>query len=52
MKYPERAVNAILRVWFADYASLRRYLVDEQLLVRENAVYWRAGGPVDVAADS
>jgi hypothetical protein len=48
VKYPEKAVDAILRAWHPDYASLRRYLVDEELLTRENAVYWRAGGPVDV----
>jgi DNA-binding transcriptional ArsR family regulator len=48
--YPERDVNAILRAWFPDYASLRRYLVDEELLAREHALYWRTGGPVDVAA--
>jgi hypothetical protein len=50
VKYPERAVNAILRAWYPqDHASLRRYLVDEELLARENAVYWRVGGPVDLA---
>jgi DNA-binding transcriptional ArsR family regulator len=49
VKYPEKAVDAILRAWYSDYASLRRYLIDEQLLARENAIYWRAGGYVDVA---
>jgi hypothetical protein len=48
VKYPERAVNAILRAWYADHASLRRYLVDEQLLSRDKGVYWRSGGPVDL----
>jgi hypothetical protein len=48
IKYPEKAVDAILRAWHPDYASLRRYLVDEYLLARENAVYWRTGGYVDV----
>lgn len=48
VKYPERAVDAILRAWHPDYASLRRYLIDEDLLAREHAVYWRTGGPVDV----
>lgn len=47
-KYPEKAVNAILRAWHDDYAALRRYLVDEGLLARENGVYWRSGGYVDV----
>jgi hypothetical protein len=48
VKYPERAVDAILRAWHPDYASLRRYLVDEGLLARENAIYWRTGGYVEV----
>jgi hypothetical protein len=46
IRYPEREVNAILRAWHADYAALRRYLVDEQLLAREAGEYWRVGGPV------
>jgi hypothetical protein len=49
VKYPERAVDAVLRAWHPDYASLRRYLVDEQLMAREHGSYWRTGGPVDVA---
>jgi hypothetical protein len=48
VRYPERAVNAILHAWYADYASLRRYLVDEDLLTRESGVYWRTGGYVEV----
>lgn len=48
VRYPEREVNAILRAWHADYAALRRYLVDEQLLTRESGEYWRVGGPVDL----
>jgi hypothetical protein len=48
VKYPERAVDAILRAWFEDYVSLRRYLIDEDLMAREDGVYWRSGGPVDV----
>ncbi len=49
--YSERQVNAMLRAWHPDHASLRRYLVDEQLLAREGGEYWRAGGWVDVQAD-
>lgn len=48
VKYPEKEVNAILRAWNDDYAALRRYLVDEQLLDREANLYWRTGGYVDV----
>jgi hypothetical protein len=48
VRYPERAVNAVLRAWHRDYASLRRHLVDEDLLGRENGIYWRTGGPVEL----
>jgi hypothetical protein len=48
VKYPERAVDAILRAWHPDYASLRRYLVDDDLMAREHGVYWRTGGPVEL----
>jgi ADP-ribose pyrophosphatase YjhB (NUDIX family) len=49
VRYPERQVDAMLRAWYpADHVSLRRYLVDEQLLARESGEYWRAGGWVDV----
>ncbi|HKT03186.1 MAG TPA: DUF2087 domain-containing protein [Rugosimonospora sp.] len=47
-RYPERAVDAILRAWHDDYASLRRYLIDEGLMSREDGVYWRSGGYVEV----
>ncbi|HEY8453681.1 MAG: DUF2087 domain-containing protein [Micromonosporaceae bacterium] len=45
VKYPEREVDAVLRAWHPDHATLRRYLVDEDLLAREDGVYWRIGGP-------
>jgi hypothetical protein len=48
VRYPEREVNALLAVWHADVAALRRYLVDEGLLSRAAGVYWRSGGYVDV----
>jgi len=48
VRYPERAVDALLRAWYDDHASLRRYLVDENLMQRADGVYWRSGGPVDV----
>jgi hypothetical protein len=46
VRYPEREVNAVLRAWFDDYAALRRYLVDSDLLSRADGTYWRTGGPV------
>lgn len=46
VRYPEKEVNAILRAWYGDHATLRRYLVDELLLDRADGMYWRIGGPV------
>jgi biotin operon repressor len=48
VKYPERQINETLRRFHDDYATLRRYLVDEQFLTREKGLYWRSGGPVEV----
>jgi hypothetical protein len=47
-RYSESEVNEVLTRFHADYASLRRYLVDEAFLSREQGEYWRSGGPVDV----
>lgn len=47
VRYPERAVDAVLRAWHPDHATLRRYLVDEELMAREAGSYWRIGGPVE-----
>jgi len=46
VRYPEREVNQVLGDMFSDYATLRRYLVDEQLMERAEGEYWRIGGPV------
>jgi hypothetical protein len=48
VRYSEREVNAVLRTFHPDQASLRRYLVDEDLLSRDHGEYWRTGGPVDL----
>lgn len=48
LRYDEIAVNRILTSVCDDHVTLRRYLVDAQLLDRENGVYWRSGGPVDL----
>jgi hypothetical protein len=47
-RYAERDVNVVLRAFFADYAALRRYLVDEGFLARDGGEYWRTGGTVDL----
>jgi hypothetical protein len=48
VRYSEAQVNAILRSWHEDVAALRRYLVEDGLLSREQGEYWRSGGWVDV----
>jgi len=46
-KYPEAAVDAVLKSIFDDHCTLRRYLVDEAFMARNTAgLYWRAGGTV------
>jgi hypothetical protein len=48
-RYPELAVNEILKRLYDDHATLRRYLVDEELLSRTpDGTYWRSGGTVPV----
>jgi len=39
--YPESEVNEILSTFHEDVAALRRYLVDDLFLARENSIYWR-----------
>lgn len=45
-RYPEAEVVEVLTRRHPDHAALRRYLVIEGLLSREDAVYWRTGGSV------
>ena len=44
LRYEEADVNFRLQLFHPDYAALRRYLVDEDLLTRAQGVYWRSGG--------
>jgi hypothetical protein len=48
VRYPEREVDALLRVFHDDYAALRRHLIDEGFLDREANTYWRSGGSVEI----
>jgi hypothetical protein len=50
VRYPERRVSQFLGAIYADYAALRRYLVDEELLSRTGGEYWRSGGTVPSSA--
>jgi hypothetical protein len=51
LRFPEAAVDDVLKVLCDDHATLRRYLVDEGFLSRQTGVYWRSGGTVDVEPD-
>ena len=46
--YAEAEVNEALGGFHPDHAALRRYLVDDRLLTREDGHYWRSGGTFDV----
>ena len=46
VRYSERRVSLFLGALHADYAVLRRYLVDEEFLSRSDGEYWRSGGTV------
>ena len=46
--YSEAEVNDILNRFHPDHAALRRYLVDEQFLTRQDGRYWRSGGTFEV----
>jgi hypothetical protein len=47
-RYSEAEVDAVLRSVHDDHAALRRYLVDEDFLSREDGYYWRSGGSVEI----
>lgn len=48
-RYPEAVVNEILKTMYGDHATLRRYLVDAELLSRTpDGTYWRSGGTVPI----
>jgi hypothetical protein len=50
VRYTEREVDAVLRAFHEpDWVSLRRYLIDEDLMARRDGWYWRIGGYVDVS---
>ena len=54
-RYREPQVNEILGRYHPDFATLRRLLVDEELMQRDKGLYWRAGTlppPGDHSPDS
>jgi predicted transcriptional regulator len=40
-RYTEREVNEIIQRHHPDYASLRRYMIENRLMQRDKGVYWR-----------
>jgi RimJ/RimL family protein N-acetyltransferase len=44
VRYAEAEVSGQLERFNPDYAALRRYLVEENLMSRAEGVYWRTGG--------
>lgn len=47
-RYAERDVNFRIQLVHADYAAVRRYLVDEGFMDRADGSYWRIGGRLDL----
>ena len=50
-RYTEAELNRIISRRHPDFATLRRYLVDEELMQRERSVYWRTGSLPNVGHD-
>ena len=46
--YPEDEVNEVLQRFHPDHAALRRYLVENDFMTREDGWYWRSGGTFEV----
>lgn len=40
-RYPEAQINAVIKQFHSDTATLRRELIGNKLMRRENGVYWR-----------
>ncbi len=50
-RYSEMEVNRTIARRHSDFAALRRYLVDEELMQRRRSVYWRTGSLPNVGWD-
>ena len=49
--YSEAEVNRIISRRHPDFAALRRFLVDEEIMQRRRSVYWRTGSVPNVGWD-
>ncbi|BCS55393.1 metalloregulator ArsR/SmtB family transcription factor [Geobacter sp. SVR] len=45
-RYDEQQVTSLIGPLFDDYCTIRRLLVDEGLIRRDGAAYWREGAPL------
>jgi hypothetical protein len=50
-RYTEAEINRIITRRHADFATLRRLLVDEELMQRRRSIYWRTGSVPNVGHD-
>ena len=50
-QYAEAEVNRLVSRRHPDFATLRRYLVDEELMQRSRGVYWRTGSMPNIGFD-
>jgi hypothetical protein len=50
-RYTEAEVNRVISRRHPDFAALRRYLVDEELMQRRRSTYWRTGSVPNVGHD-
>jgi hypothetical protein len=50
-QYPEAEVNRIIGRRHPDFATLRRFLVDEELMQRRSGMYWRTGSVPNLGHD-
>lgn len=51
-RYAEYEVNFQIQLVHADYAAIRRYMVDEGFMDRADGVYWRTGGRYEAPVDA
>jgi len=50
-RYDEAEVNHIIGRRHLDFAALRRFLVDEELLQRRDSIYWRTWSVTNTGHD-
>src|SRR5579864_2714160 len=50
-RYAEAEVNEIISRRHPDFATLRRYLVDDELMQRRRSIYWRTGSVPNLGFD-